>query len=65
MSVFRTAGLVIGLCIVLTVCGSSYDSPVIRGENLHEIGKFAERCDLLTPDQKLDLKIAVPYLMTQ
>ena len=65
MSIFRTAGLAIGLGIVLTGCGSSDDSPVIRGKNLHEIGEFVERSDLLTPGQKQDLKIAVPNLMNQ
>lgn len=65
MSIIRKSCVAIGLSILLTGCGSSDDSPVIHGKNLHEIGEFVERSELLTPGQKKDLQIAVPNLMNQ
>ena len=65
MSIIRNSCIAIGLSILLTGCGSTDDSPVIRGKNMNEIGEFIERREQLTPGQKKDLLIAVPNLINE
>ncbi|NMY13323.1 hypothetical protein HBO38_33850 [Pseudomonas veronii] len=49
---------------VLAGCGGD-DSPVVKSKTIDDVGRFIEKSDQLTPQQKKDLSAAVPNLMNE
>lgn len=54
----------VALSALLAGCGGD-DSPVVHSKTIDDVGKFIEKSDQLTPQQKKELAAAVPNMMNE